>query len=89
VKVHVDVTAEDIKDGEQRECSKCPLALALIRALPAAENVQVGPWTAKMLDKDMRRWFTSLPVTAMNFVRHFDEGGWVVPISFDLEFKSL
>ena len=32
--LHVSVTAEDIENGIGRECGNCPIALAVLRALP-------------------------------------------------------
>lgn len=85
MKVIVDVTMDDITDGEQGSCWACPVALAIGRALPE--------YVASVFDDSLillgRRTdehhtlHVSEEVEA--FIRSFDNDGDVRPFSFELE----
>lgn len=79
----VDVTAEDIAQGEPRKCVKCPIALALRRTLEQS-LVGVGGHDAVMVGK---HGVTSveLPSMAVRFIADFDDGKPVQPFSFALD----
>lgn len=39
----VSITQEDIEKGIQRDCSRCPGAIAIMRAFPEVHHLSVGP----------------------------------------------
>lgn len=89
MKVHVDVTVQDIANGHASECQRCPIALALHRAAPEyiAEVYQFHAWllTPGALS---RRMEAKLPEAAANFILLFDEGEGGQPFSFELDFPD-
>ena len=89
--VTVEVTQADIDTGEQKNCARCPVALAVMRAMPGVE-VEVVPGKAWILPPDTpeaRRWYDwepcPLPDKARDFVWRFDQGWVAKPFTFDLE----
>jgi hypothetical protein len=85
VKVTIDVTQEDINDGEPGTCWGCPIALAASRALPYAEDVSVG---ADMLT--VGEYDADLPMLASDFVHRFDNGKPTGgPFAFEVELPDV
>lgn len=87
----VEVTAEDIAQGERGSWLACPIALAIRRCVPC-EKVDVdggGPITPRWYAdiNGTRHW---LPAEAAAFAKRFDkEGpGAVEPFAFDLPAAS-
>jgi hypothetical protein len=90
--LRVDVTAEDIGQGEPRVACRCPVALALKRAagpiLPDLDEVFVygtyilfSPVVFFALD------YSSVPTPAavVSFIDDFDADRAVAPFAFDLD----
>lgn len=92
--LHVDVTAEDITRGAACKSDRCPVALALLRALNAAgipaDMVSVGPSRVVWFASPHRVNAYNLPDIAKDFIREFDEGwNMALPFSFDLDIYSI
>jgi len=84
--VDIYVTDDDIRDGDPANCSECPIALAISRAVP---NVAVHVFDDSIIIMpfaDGESNFTlTLPVNACNFIHYFDNGLPVQPFSFQLD----
>lgn len=75
----VTVSADDIARGAPGSCLRCPIALALRRAFPDAECVEVDSWRAWI--DGVRYW---LPQSAQLVIQCVDRGLDVIPFSFEL-----
>ena len=88
--MRIDVTADDIRRGERCTTDRCPVALAIRRAVPDAMIlvtptyviVSTPAWKLNLLDEDM-------PAGVREFVLSFDRSTspvWctMAPFSFDL-----
>lgn len=86
--IRVEVTEEDIREGERDNCRSCPIALALQRALPPdVELVTVGRYYARWAfdESKFALWFAAtLPLQAKRFIALFDDGMAVEPFAFEL-----
>lgn len=86
----VEVTAEDIAQGDQGDCGRCPIARAVVR-LPLKPGVygRVGMTLVTFVEEGTMRAFAriSLPMVAMQFIKSFDSHGAssVEPIAFPLD----
>lgn len=83
--VHVEVTEEDIANGQPFNCGKCPVALALSRAVPGCKPF-VG-FAYFRLDAGHGR-LSRLPERVIRFIGRFDGRDLARPFSFDLEIPS-
>jgi hypothetical protein len=79
----IQVTGEDIANGKPDDCESCPIALAMKRAIPDLDWIEV--------DGDAQ-WGTTdggfgtrFPEVAKNFIRAFDSGDPVKPFEFECE----
>lgn len=79
---NIVVTQEMISEGVRRECHRCPVALAVKAVVRDGIFVRVG--TGFLYLGDHRRTVT-MPVDAQWFIRAFDCGRPVQPISFPLD----
>ena len=77
----IDVTQEDIDQGERDKCRRCPIALAMKRVFPGKVSLVYG--TVAWVDLDR---YADLPDEAQQFIMYFDEGEPVEPFSFSLGF---
>ncbi len=78
----VEVTADHIKKGKPRSCSKCPAAHAIRSALGLkVPGVFVNAISGYI---SMKGGPYKMPDNLVDFVRRFDAGEAVSPISFDL-----
>lgn len=85
MKLHIEVTPEDIEDGMPGFGSSCPVALALRRSLDAYASYDgaessVGEGALYVCHRPH-----PLPPLVQDFVRRFDAGRSVEPLSFDVE----
>lgn len=80
----INVTAEDIAAGEQRECDFCPIALALRDAFPDARVISVSPDSV-----DLDGIEIDLPDIAVEFIHAFDGGEGGEPFSFELDYPAV
>lgn len=81
--VTISVTQEHIEAGEARNCSRCPLALAVAAA--GIERPEVD-YTFVDAFRSGQRVRAALPAVAIVFVTNFDHGHPVRPFTFDLSF---
>lgn len=86
----VTVTAEDIKNGQKKVCSRCPIALAVIRA-SGKKFASVVPGEFGCGDTDPNfpggQWKRySMPDVAYDFMRRFDTDRYVEPFTFEASF---
>jgi hypothetical protein len=82
----VDVTADDIAQGQRRGGSTCPIARAISRVWPYP--VSVGGTCAALHDSDGlggRSTCVDFPPVARAFIGAFDSGLSVKPFSFTIE----
>jgi hypothetical protein len=77
------VTEQDIQEGKKGHCYKCPIALAVMRAVPEAEVVEVN-WFAVYIDS-VYKFDYSQPDLVLKFMEDFDLGKPVFPFSGVLE----
>lgn len=88
VKLHVEVTAEDIANGKRETACYCPIALALKRLGVKDPDVfgEREECVSVPCDDDEEPWdHYQLPDEAIDFVVKFDLGAEVAPFAFDLE----
>jgi hypothetical protein len=81
-KITIDVTQDDIKEGEKASAEFCPIACAVRRLFPDSyirvdDLLEVGPDDS---DKDSE--YYDLPESALEFIHNFDIGRHVEPFSF-------
>ena len=77
--IHVDVTELDIHSGHPSDSMRCPIAIALRRAV-GREVVDVyGTYC------EVRGRRADLPVPARVFVSRYDDGDPVGPLTFELD----
>lgn len=78
----IDVTREDIEDGERDSCTSCPVAIAIQRATGKVASVDYGrlelPGCATI----------RLPDFVEKFTLDFDSGAPVEPFSFLIDLES-
>lgn len=79
MKVTIEVTPEDIVDGERFNSCRCPIALATKRVLP---DRPVDVHRAGMIVGGDE---IKLPWRAQDFIARFDDEKPVDPITFEIE----
>lgn len=84
----INVTARHIAAGEPGDCRFCPIALAVESAFPDATEIQVTG-SSLSISRGARHFETLLPWKAIDFIRAYDEAGFVVPFSFDLDYPEV
>jgi hypothetical protein len=77
--MRIDVTQDDITYGKRRAGDRCPIAIAIMRALNEP-IVEVSFF--KVFIPDGSRY--SMPAAARVFINDFDGGLFVQPFSFEL-----
>lgn len=77
----IEVTQEDIDQGQRAEIRECAIALALNRTFDSHYSV-VSPTFFSV-----GTWFAKLPKAAREFVRKFDAGERVKPFCFALPMR--
>lgn len=86
--VTVDVTQEDIDVGIAGECGRCPLALAMTRALGREVGVGLCQWWFADTPGVVRAAFF-LPKIAQEFRIEFDYGNPTSPITLTVEIDHV
>jgi hypothetical protein len=82
--MRVEVTQADIDAGEPHACDRCPVALAVLRAMrDDADEVAVAANIISCYRDNVEITF-SMPRTVRVFVKAFDDGEPVSPFAFDL-----
>jgi hypothetical protein len=81
MKVTINVTEEDIKQGEKQHCSRCPVALAL-RRVAKGEPAVIG--YSIIFSKDIE---IETPDDVVEWIMDFDDddGCDVSPFSFEMD----
>ena len=81
-KIKVTVTAADIKNGKQKRCESCPIALAMQRGYKIKKsNISVVDDIRIDLTENTAFYY-HIPEKASLFIRRFDEGEKVNPFTF-------
>lgn len=80
----INVTQEDIDEGQMGECYFCPVALA------ASKMIKGGCWVNETHirasgDDEQEFILSELPEEACKFIRDFDSGNPVHPFQFTLD----
>ncbi len=84
----ISVTAEHIAKGEPENRERCPVALAIMDALPNATAIEVTG-TLLSISHGEQFFTTRLPPKASEFVRDFDDSEPVQPFTFDLDYPAV
>ena len=92
VKVHL--TQHHISRGVANDCDSCPVALAIMGALPGVSRVDVGEAGMDLHNRMVTRFYRGprdaigtavyTPKAVVNFVKAFDDGHEVEPFTFTL-----
>lgn len=82
MKLHVEVTAEDIAAGVKEDGQSCPIALAMQRC-SGVLHVDVGEQLR--ITTDALEYQVFAPLEAATFMDQFDSGETVAPFAFDVE----
>jgi hypothetical protein len=82
MRIQVTVTRELIEGGEPRSCPTCPIALALAKTLPGAQNVYVFNDGAHVRMSGKKLLVIDFPAEAYDFMHRFDSGQPVHPFTF-------
>lgn len=79
--VTIEVTQEDIDNGEQKNFKSCPVAIAISRTI--GQPAQVDQESVSLV---LTPWDDSIeiPGRASNFISSYDDGDPVSPFSFPL-----
>ena len=84
--VRVEVTAEDIEEGQPNMCRACPVALAIRRATKAEEVFVIR--TATIYPPAGMSYVVALPYEVITFIERFDLDAHVEPFEFSLEIPA-
>ena len=84
----VSVTARHIATGIREDCEGCPVALAVIDALPDIPYVIVSPEAITVGPIDAETRITP-PAKVQDFIWAFDGGGLVEPFTFELDYPAV
>lgn len=89
MKLTIQITADDIAQGMPDNCSACPVALAVNRALHGWWASSVGKlYVTIVRGRHHEPKMADLPTDLMAFIRAFDAGAPLPPLadSYTLEF---
>lgn len=88
MRVHIDVTQEDIDLGQPLSGGNCPIARACNRAGLGPAFVCLGNVYKSKVPPLSQKVLAHLPLAALRFYRHYDESrGGGKPFSFELEIE--
>ena len=93
MRVRFEVTEDDIHLGKREDPCYCPIARSVKRGLglrgKKAESLEIAYNTFSVEGPDeSRAHLGSLPMAAAEFMEQFDEGEWVDPFAFDMDFRQ-
>ena len=81
MKLTINVTTADIRNGIREDCDTCPIAIATKRTIGNITRVMVNKYSVLI-----GRNSYALPLEARDFVRRFDLGYYKLKsFSFDIE----
>ena len=78
----ISVNLNHIKNGKRMLAHACPIALALKESGACNVSVDTAGYT---YNKDGRKYSGSLPPAGKRFVKNFDNGRKVLPITLNLK----
>ena len=82
----IEITQNDIDTGNPRQSLMCPISIATKRARGIlTDRVIVGTRHIAVFHNHRSKEIYSLPPEAQAFIRAFDEGETVEPITFEVE----
>lgn len=81
MKVRIDVTAEDIANGQCGSPHLCPVAIGIRRAINAKDGYRVAVGCNGV---DIGSVYAAIPKPARAFIRAFDDGLIVQPLTFEM-----
>jgi hypothetical protein len=87
-KLLVDVSDQDIANGDACNCNSCPLALAILRMNPGC-RVQVLVGTITLTEASGKVWKAVTPRTAGRFMARFDAARKVASFRFKVMFVTV
>jgi hypothetical protein len=87
----IEVTAAHIAEGKQSACFECPIALAIAGKCPGGLHVAVRIGQASLYRSygSGCLWTAALPEAASEFIKAFDRGAPVEPLTFELQWKAF
>ena len=80
----IEVTRDDIQQGEIESCENCPVARAVKRAIPDQVHVEVLPHEIWIAYKKREPESHRPKKEVMEFIKQFDAGLPVEPFKFNL-----
>ena len=86
--MRIDVTQEDIDQGERDQCHNYPIARALNRTVPGSRWSVDSDWCHMHAGPEELLGSYELPEVAQDFIATFDHGDddeEVTPFSFELD----
>jgi hypothetical protein len=91
MKHKIEVTQDDINNGIRNDCDRCPVALAISRALPAC-RVSVYPDEVEIVRQPGVISQHEPPSEVTTFVNRFDNPSNIAvisPFSFEMDFGEV
>ncbi len=85
--MRIEVTAEDIAQGQPKQARSCPIALAFLRATAETWAI-IGRWATLSRHDHLAR-AALLPAEAQGFEDQFDDGLPCEPFAFDVNIEDL
>jgi len=82
----IELSADDITHGTKKDCSDCPVARAVARALPGSRP-EVFHEEIELYGK--YRGTATTPSEISEFIEAFDDGVPVEPFRFTLKFEEF
>ena len=86
----ISIKAKHLANGVPGDCEHCPVALAILDAIPGPIDVMVGPDEISISRGDL--WIPfRVPQEVVAFIRAFDDGGneAVDPFTFELDYPAV
>jgi len=91
-KINLNITKDNIKNGERTNPGKCPIANSVMDTVKNVIYVSILPQEATIkvkTGKKIEAFRGKLPEKAFNFIRNFDDGLRVNPFNLTLELNKL
>lgn len=87
MKINVEVTQEDIRSGNKKSATTCPLALAISRSAATTVTVGIQGITFWRIDKEWGYQGTEIkqPKDVADWRQRYDAGELVLPFGFTLD----
>ncbi len=87
--ITVEVTVQDIQNGERESYTCCPVALAIADTMGYVAEVSDQGWVVLDLEDEGKSANADLPDAVAERIRAYDEGGSMEPFRFELpEWRS-